>query len=93
MTFIYPVLLASEEGAVTIEFPDFPEAHTYGTDEADALAMAGDCLEVAVASRIIDGEGIPAPPTSRSKGQKATTRASSMARAFPPRPRCRVRPG
>lgn len=61
MVFTYPVRLASDEGAITVEFPDFPEAHTYGTDPADALMMASDCLEAAVATRMIEGEELPRP--------------------------------
>jgi predicted RNase H-like HicB family nuclease len=38
-----------------------PEALTDGADEAEALAEAADRLSEALASRIVDGDEIPAP--------------------------------
>lgn len=61
MKFIYPVKLATQESGLLVTFPDFPEAVTQGTDKADALANAADCLQEAVAGRIVDREDMPAP--------------------------------
>jgi len=46
---------------VVVWFPALPEALTDGADEAEALREAADCLSEALASRIVDGEEIPAP--------------------------------
>ena len=60
--FTYPADLTPEEGGgFLVSFPDIPEALTSGSDLEEALAMAEDCLEEALAGRIDDGEDIPAP--------------------------------
>ncbi len=60
--FVYPARLSrDEDGYVLVEFPDFPFAATNGGTESEALAMASDCLEEALAYCINDGEPIPAP--------------------------------
>ncbi len=61
MRFAYPVDLQPDEGAVAVSFRDFPEAHTQGETIADALVQAVDCLDEAVAARIMDGEDVPLP--------------------------------
>jgi hypothetical protein len=44
--FEYSVALEPErDGALTVTFPDLPEAITSGKDRADALDQAADCLE------------------------------------------------
>jgi antitoxin HicB len=50
-----------ETGRLLVRFPDLPEALTDGADQAEALREATDCLSEALASRIVDGEDIPAP--------------------------------
>ena len=58
--FQYPVTLTREEsGGFLVRFPDFPEAITNGADRQDALRQAADCLEEAIAGRIVDGLEIP----------------------------------
>lgn len=60
--FVYPACLSrDEDGYVLVEFPDFPFAATNGGDEREALAMASDCLEEALAYHISDGLPIPTP--------------------------------
>jgi antitoxin HicB len=60
--YSYPAILEQDEGGrVVVRFPDLPEALTDGAYEGEALAEAADCLSEALASRIVDGEEIPAP--------------------------------
>jgi len=41
----YPVKLKRDDNdTILVSFPDFPEAHTYGDDEGDALERAKDAL-------------------------------------------------
>jgi len=62
-TYSYPASLEpDEDGRLVVRFPALPEALTDGADEAEALSEAADCLSEALASRIVDGEQIPAPP-------------------------------
>jgi len=71
MVFLYPATLAAaEEGGFLVGFPDFPEAITQGDDEGHALREAADCLEEAIAGRIVRGEVIPVP----SKGRRGCHR-------------------
>ena len=46
--------------------PIFPEALTDGSDLAEALVEAVDCLSEALASRIVDGEEIPRPSSTEA---------------------------
>ena len=41
----YAVELTREGAHVLVSFPDFPNVHTYGNDEEEALARALDALE------------------------------------------------
>jgi antitoxin HicB len=41
----YPVTLAPSDGKVTVQVPDIPGVHTFGDDEAEALARAVDAIE------------------------------------------------
>ena len=66
---IFPADFAPEDEGFVVTFPDLPEAITQGDDLDDALAMAADCLEEAIAGRINDGEDIPAP-SPRAAGQR-----------------------
>ena len=49
-----------------VSFPDFPEAHTFGDDEEEALAHAEDALLTVLDAYIRDRQDIPVP--SRSGG-------------------------
>lgn len=67
----YPVKLTREDsGAVVVSFPDVPEAHTFGDDEAEALLRAVDALETALSIYIGDRQPIPAP-SAMKRGWKA----------------------
>jgi len=77
--FTYPANLAPEEGGgLVVSFPDIPEALTSGSNLEEALAMAEDCLEEAIAGRIGDGEDIPAP-SRLAPGSHAVTLPAQMA--------------
>ncbi len=61
--FVYPVTLTpdKEDGGFVVIFPDLPEAITQGEDVDDALTEAADCLEEAIANRIVTELPIPVP--------------------------------
>jgi predicted RNase H-like HicB family nuclease len=62
----YPVILEPDtNGTVLVSFPDFPEAHTFGDDESEALARAADLLEDVLADYAGTGRKIPPPPDAR----------------------------
>jgi antitoxin HicB len=65
----YPVSLVREGSKTLASFPDFPNVHTYGDDEADALTRAVDALETYLMSVIEDREAIPAPRRPK-RGQR-----------------------
>lgn len=72
--FVYAVVLTpdEEEGGFVVGFPDFPEAITQGKDAEDALGQASDCLDEAIANRMV--MGLPIPKPSRiDKGKYAVT--------------------
>lgn len=66
----YPVVLEPDDnGTVMVTFPDFPEAQTFGDDEADALSRASDAL-----ATIVDGyirARRPLPVATRASGLSA----------------------
>jgi len=63
----YPVILETDTNeTILVSLPDFPEAHTFGDDEAEALARASDLLEDVLADYIESRREIPVP----SKGRK-----------------------
>lgn len=58
----YPIILERDDNhTILVSFPDFPEAHTFGTNEADALAHAADALATAIDAYIKDRKDIPLP--------------------------------
>jgi antitoxin HicB len=58
----YPIVLERDDNdTLLVSFPDFPEAHTFGEDEADALVRAKDALLTALEARIRNSESIPRP--------------------------------
>ena len=63
---LYPATPTPEpEGGATVVFRDIPEAITYGADDAEAKAMAGEVLELAVAERMARGEEVPASSVAK----------------------------
>jgi len=63
MRYAYPVVLDPEPdgSAINVSFPDVPGALTWGGDQAEALALAEDCLVTALYGYVQDGEPIPRP--------------------------------
>lgn len=61
--FSFPATLTIDEvdGGFTVVFPDLPEAITQGETIEDALTEAVDCLEEAIANRIVNRLEIPTP--------------------------------
>jgi antitoxin HicB len=57
----YPVTIEREKGQVLVDFPDFPEAHTYGDDLDEALVRASDALATIMEAYIRDRQRIPKP--------------------------------
>ena len=58
----YPVTLRRDDnGTIMVEFPDVPEAHTFGETEEDALAHGADALLTALDAYIADKRPLPAP--------------------------------
>ena len=64
---------SDEDGEFLVTFPDVPEAITAGATEAEALEMAADALEVALAGRMKDGEDLPVPASHRGEGLHEVT--------------------
>ena len=58
----YPVELQPDDNdTILVGSPDFPEMHTFGDDESDALRHAVDAMETAILGRMMDREPIPHP--------------------------------
>jgi antitoxin HicB len=58
---IYPVILSDDEGTTLVEFPDVPEAITYGETRDEALLHAEDALITLFEAYMGDGKPIPMP--------------------------------
>lgn len=65
--YAYPIDIVEEEDGMTILFPDLPEAITGGVSRDEALARAADCLEEAVAGRMVRKEDLPKPSPVRGR--------------------------
>ncbi len=65
--FRYPVVSSPDKDTVIVQFPDVPEAHTQGADEAAALANAQDCLIAALGAYIELRRDIPPPSPARGR--------------------------
>jgi antitoxin HicB len=64
----YPVTLERDDnGTILVNFPDFPEVHSFGDDEADALAHAVDALATGIDAYIKDKRDIPLPSAIATK--------------------------
>lgn len=58
----YPAIVHIEDDQFWIEFPDFPEAGTYGYGiEDDPATLAEDCLLDAIAARLEFNQFLPIP--------------------------------
>jgi len=56
-------LVRDDNGTILVDFPDFPEAHTFGVDEEDALRRAPEALATVIGAYIKARREIPDPPT------------------------------
>lgn len=66
-TVEYPVTLEYDDnGTILVGFPDFPEAHTFGADEVDALAHAQDALTTVIDAYMKDRRDIPKPSATKT---------------------------
>lgn len=75
----YPVILEPQpEGAVLVRFPDLSDVVTEGADEAEALAMAADCLDEWVSYLLRRRRPVP-PPSPVAPGRPAVTLAALTA--------------
>jgi len=64
----YPVTLTRDDNnTYLVEFPDFPEAHTFGESIEDALAHAKDALLTAVDAYMKDRRDVPDPSATVAK--------------------------
>jgi antitoxin HicB len=62
MSMRYPVELQPDDNdTILVGSPDFPEMHTFGGDEAEALRHAVDAIETVIIGRMADREPIPDP--------------------------------
>ena len=69
----YPVILETDTNqTILVSFPDFPEAHTFGDDENEALARAADLLEDVLADYIETRRDIPVPSKVRKQDRVVT---------------------
>lgn len=68
MSNVYGVAICQEGDDVVVAVRDLPEVVTSGDSTAQALALAADAIEVAVAGRIEDDMDLPSPSRLR-KGE------------------------
>ena len=63
MRYAYPCQLKPDEpaGSFSVTFPDIPEALTGGSSMGEAMENAQEALELAISSRLDNGEEIPEP--------------------------------
>jgi len=77
----YPVKLSRDSNAtILVEFPDIPEAHTFGRDEDEALRHAVDALGTALSMYIDDRRDIPKPSPVKRRGKSVTVPALTEAK-------------
>ena len=76
----YPITLTTEKRRVLASFPDVPGVHTYGEDEAEALARAVDALETMLMGMIEDREEVPVPREPRRREKCVTLPALTSAK-------------
>ena len=59
------VLRPEPEGGFTVRVPALPEIVTYGANEAEALAMAKEAIELSLEYRLSLGEELPSDEPAR----------------------------
>ena len=82
-SFIYPATLTpdKEDGGFVVTFVDLPEAITQGENVEDALSEAADCLDEAIANRIVMGLPIPLPSSAKRGRYPVLLAAQTAAKA------------
>ena len=58
-TWVYGAAIVRQHGDCVVSVRDLPEVVTSGDDDAQALAMAADAIEVAIGYRMEKGEALP----------------------------------
>lgn len=61
----YPVKLTTEGECILVDFPDFPEAHTFGDTREEALRRASDALLTVIEAYMKDRQRLPQPSRGR----------------------------
>ncbi len=80
----YPVVLEpASNGTIVATFPNVPEAHTVGNDEAQALERAPDALETALAIYLDEGRELPRPGRPRKGQRQVALRPMAAAKLAP----------
>jgi antitoxin HicB len=74
----YPVNLRKDGKFITVNIPDIPEAHTFGTNRAHALEMAKEALEVSMEFYFDDKRAVPMPSAPK-RGQAVVELSPSVA--------------
>lgn len=69
------VLEPEDEGGFTVRVPAFPEIVTYGKDQAEALVMAKDAIDLVIADGAARGEPLPNDEPSRIREVTVTLAA------------------
>lgn len=68
MVLIYPAqLIPDDNGTIRVEFPDVPEANTFGETEEEALVHARDALETALEFSVERDVDLPKPSPLRGR--------------------------
>lgn len=82
-SFIYPATLTPDkgDGGFVVTFVDLPEAITQGETVEDALSQAADCLDEAIANRIVMGFPIPSPSFAKRGRYPVLLAAQTAAKA------------
>lgn len=81
--FVYPATLTpdAKDGGFVVTFVDVPEAITQGEDVEDALREAADCLEEAIANRVVMGLPIPHPSPVKKRQYAVPLAAQTATKA------------
>lgn len=61
----YRATLTREDDTILVSFPDLPGAHSFGDDEADALAHGRDAMISIIEAHIKDRRPVPLPRSAR----------------------------
>jgi antitoxin HicB len=72
------VLRRDDNDTFLVSFPDFPEAHTFGTTRDEALERARDALATVIDAYIKDRRPLPNP--SRGRGRLVAVPALTVAK-------------